>query len=189
MSENETTEDVAVAAEGEFEFAEEPTFDVSYQGDCAYEVKVVLAASNTLKQSEEMYEELQGDAEIPGFRRGKVPRKLLERKFGKAVRGEATEKLVSATFRKLIKAEDLKPIDYPDIEGLEDFHDKPMDAALEYTLKFEVAPRVVLGKYKGLKIERPVLKIEDEQIAEAHGIHARTLCFPRDRGRCQGQER
>jgi trigger factor len=113
MSENETTEDVAVAEDGEFEFAEEPTFDVDYKGDCAYEVKVAIPAANTLKQSEEMYEELQTEAEIPGFRRGKAPRKLLERKFGKAVRGEATEKLVGAAFRKLIKNEDLKPIGLP----------------------------------------------------------------------------
>lgn len=168
MSENETTEDVAVAAnDGEFEFAEDPTFDVDYKGECAYEVKVAIPAANTLKQSEEMYAELQGEAEIPGFRRGKAPRKLLERKFGKAVRGEATEKLVSAAFRKLIKSEDLKPIDYPDIDGLEDVHDLPLDAALEFTLKFEVAPRVTLGNYKGIKVERPVLKIEDAQIDEA----------------------
>ena len=63
MSENETTEDVAVAAnDGEFTFAEEPTFQVDYKGDCAYEVKVAIPAANTLKQPEEMYEQLQGDA-------------------------------------------------------------------------------------------------------------------------------
>ncbi len=171
MSDNETNEDVAVAdvdgADGEFEFAEDPTFDVDYKGDCAYEVKVAIPASNTLKQSEEMYEELQGDAEIPGFRRGKAPRKLLERKFGKAVRGEATEKLVSAAFRKLIKTESLSPIDYPDIEGLEDVHDTPLDSALEFTLKFEVAPRVELGSYTGIKVERPVLKVEEKEVDEA----------------------
>ncbi len=171
MSDNETNEEVAVAevdgADGEFEFAEDPTFDVDYKGDCAYEVKVAIPASNTLKQSEEMYEELQSDAEIPGFRRGKAPRKLLERKFGKAVRGEATEKLVSAAFRKLIKAEDLSPIDYPDIDGLDDVHDTPLDAALEFTLKFEVAPRVELGSYTGLKVERPVLKVEEKEVDEA----------------------
>lgn len=171
MSDNETNEEVAVAevdgADGEFEFAEDPTFDVDYKGDCAYEVKVAIPASNTLKQSEEMYEELQSDAEIPGFRRGKAPRKLLERKFGKAVRGEATEKLVSAAFRKLIKAEDLSPIDYPDIDGLEDVHDTALDAALEFTLKFEVAPRVELGTYTGLKVERPVLEVEEKEVDEA----------------------
>ncbi len=168
MSEKEI-EESAVATEeaGEFEFAEEPTFNVDYKGDCAYEVKVVIPAANTLKQSAEMFEELQGEAELPGFRRGKAPRKLVERKFGRAVRGEAVEKLVSAAFRKLIKSEDLKPIDYPDIEGLETVHDLPADAPLDFTLKFEVAPRVKLGDYKGIAVERPVLEIGDKDVDEA----------------------
>lgn len=168
MSEKEH-EDSAVATQepGEFEFVEDPTFEVAYKGDCAYEVKVVIPAANTLKQSQEMFEELQGDAELPGFRRGKAPRKLLERKYGKAVRGEATEKLVSAAFRKLIKGEDLRPIDYPDVEGLENLAELAADAPLDFTLKFEVAPRVTLGNYKGIAVERPVLAIGDSEVDEA----------------------
>lgn len=168
MSEKEY-EDSAVATQepGEFEFVEDPTFDIAYKGDCAYEVKVVIPAANTLKQSQEMFEELQGDAELPGFRRGKAPRKLLERKYGKAVRGEATEKLVSAAFRKLIKGEELRPIDYPDVEGLENLAELPVDAPLDFTLKFEVAPRVTLGNYKGIAVERPVLAIGDKEVDEA----------------------
>ena len=170
MSKNDT-EDTAVATQdvesGEYEFAEEPTFNVDYKGDCAYEVKVNIPAANTLKQSEEMFEELQGEAELPGFRRGRVPRKLVERKFGKAVRGEAVEKLVGAAFRKLIKTEDLKPIDYPDIEGLETVHELPADSPLDFTLKFEVAPRVTLGDYRGIAVERPVLTIGDKDVDEA----------------------
>ena len=168
MSENEHEESaVATQEAGEFEFAEDPTFDVAYKGDCAYEVKVVIPAANTLKQSKEMFEELQGEAELPGFRRGKAPRKLLERKYGKAVRGEATEKLVSAAFRKLIKGEDLRPIDYPDVEGLENLAELAADAPLDFTLKFEVAPRVTLGDYKGIAVERPVFAVGDKEVDEA----------------------
>lgn len=170
MSEKDLEETAVATQEAEpdeFEFAEEPAFDVDYKGDCAYEVKVNIPAANTQKQSEELFEELQEEAELPGFRRGKAPRKLVERKFGKAVRGEAVEKLVSAAFRKLIKKEDLKPIDYPDIDGLEDVHDQPNDAPLDFTLKFEVAPRVTLGDYKGVEVEWPVLEIADQEVDDA----------------------
>lgn len=170
MSEKEH-EETAVATQeadpNEFEFAEDPTFELDYKGDCAYEVKVNIPAANMLKQSEEMFEELQDEAELPGFRRGKAPRKLVERKFGKAVKGEALEKLVSATFRKLVKTEGLKPIDYPDIEGLENVHEQASDAPLDFTLKFEVAPRVTLGNYKGIAVERPVLEVEESAVDEA----------------------
>ncbi|MCB1217939.1 trigger factor, partial [bacterium] len=170
MSEKDVEESaVAVqdAGSGEFEFTEDPTFSVDYKGECAYEVKVSIPAANTLKQSDEMFEELQEEAELPGFRRGKAPRRLVERKFGKAVRGEAVEKLVSAAFRKLIKAEELRPIDYPDIEGLENVHELPADAPLDFVLKFEVAPRVTLGDYKGIAVERPVLLIDKKAVEEA----------------------
>lgn len=170
MSEKDVQEPAVATQEpdsNEFEFAEDPTFDLDYKGDCAYEVKVSIPAANTLKQAGEMFEELQEEAELPGFRRGKAPRKLVERKFGKAVRGEAVEKLVSAAFRKLVKTEDLRPIDFPDIEGLENVHEQPADAPLDFTLKFEVAPRVTLGDYKGISVERPVLKIDSKSVDEA----------------------
>ncbi len=150
--------------EAEFEFVEAPVFEVEYKGECAYEVKATVAPANEKKQKSELLDKLQEDAELPGFRRGRAPRGLLEKKFGKAVRGDATEKLVSAAFQKLIKDQKLKPIQAPQIDGLEDVLDRPEDQPLTFTLKFEVAPRCELGKYRGLAVERPVRKISEEDI-------------------------
>ena len=150
-----------------FEFVEEPTFEVDYKGDCAYEVKVVVPAANKQKQAEELYDELKSEVELPGFRRGRAPIKLVEKKFAKAVKGEVTGKLVSAAFEKLIEREELRPIGTPDIDGLDDETDKPDDAALDFVLKFEVAPRVELGKYRGVDVERPIVKIDDKDVDES----------------------
>ncbi len=147
-------------------FVEEPVFDVNYKGDCAYEVKVTIPNANKKHQSAEMIEELQGEAEVPGFRKGRAPIKLVERKFSKYVRGEVTSKLVSAAFRKLIEKEDLNPISMPAIDGLSD-EDEQEDTPIEVTLTFEVAPRAKLGDYKGIEIERPVLKINDKDVQSA----------------------
>jgi trigger factor len=162
--------------EEEFEFVEDPTYNVDYKGECAYEVGVSIPPANLKKQASEVFDELKDEAQVPGFRRGKVPRKLLERKFGKHVRGEVMEKLVSAAFRKLVKDQDLRPISLPDIEGLEDLKELPEDSSLDFTLKFEVAPRCELGQYRGIEVDRPVLKIDDQDIDEAidelRGRHA-----------------
>ena len=147
-----------------FEFVEEPVFEVEYKGECAYEVKASVAPANEKKQKGELLNKLQEEAELPGFRRGRAPRWLLENKFGKAVRGDATEKLVTAAFQKLIKDQKLKPLQSPDVEGLEEALDRPDDAPLTFTLKFEVAPRCELGKYRGLEVERPVRKVADADI-------------------------
>jgi trigger factor len=152
-------------AEDEF-FVEPPQFEVEYKGDCAYEVKVSVPPANQSKQAEEMFDELKSEAEVPGFRRGKAPRKLLEKKFSKAVRSEVAAKIVNAAFEKLVKDEDFKPIGAPDIDGLEEIDQLPDDQPLDFTLKFEVAPRVELGKYRGVAIERPVVTVGDDDIQE-----------------------
>lgn len=161
-------EDAASAEEApEFEFVEPPSFELDYKGDCAYEVKVTIAPANEKKQAEELLGDLQKEATLPGFRPGRAPRKLVEKKFGKAVKADATEKLVSAAFQKLIKEKDLKPIEMPDIQGLEDTLERGEDEPLTCTFSFEVAPRCELGEYKGIEVERPVLEVNDDDIENA----------------------
>ncbi len=171
MAENEkegavVTEEATEQKE-EFKFVEDPTFDVDYKGECAYVVKVVVPAANKQKQADTLYDELKHDAEVPGFRRGRAPRKLIERKFAKAVRGEVEGKLVNAAFRKLLEDNKLKAIGLPDIEGLEAEQERKDDDPLAFTLKFEVAPRVELGKYRGISVERPIVSVDEKDLKEA----------------------
>lgn len=168
MSENEVTnsEESQDGKDG-FTFVKAPSFKVDYKGECVYEVGVSIPVENIQKQSEELYAELKGDAEVPGFRRGKAPLKLLKNKFGKAIKGEAAQKLVSAAFEKLVKDEKLRPLDMPEVEGLEDLDELNADAPLDFTLKFEVSPRCELGTYRGIEVERPVLAVGEKQLKDA----------------------
>lgn len=170
----ETGEGAASAAEEEtgleeeesFAFVEAPSFEVEYKGACAYEVGVSVPPANLTKLTEELYGELKGAADVPGFRRGKAPRKLLERKFSKTVRAEALQKLVAASFERLLKEQELHPIGLPDIDGVEEAVEAPAEAPVNFTLKFEVAARCELGKYRGLELERPVVTVDDKDVDE-----------------------
>ncbi|MBP8129709.1 MAG: trigger factor [Candidatus Hydrogenedentes bacterium] len=150
--------------EKEFQFVEPPVFSVEHKGDCAYEVKVTIPAANRAKKAEEVFEELQRDADVPGFRRGRVPRKVLEKKFGKAIREDVVDKLAAAAFFKLLKDEELKAMAYPDIDGLDEAKALGPEMPLDLVFKFEVMPRVTLGEYKGVPVERPVVTVEDADI-------------------------
>ena len=166
------------AAEEEEDFVEDPKFEVDYKGDCAYEVKVSIPPANRSHKSAEMIDELKKEAEVPGFRPGRAPRKLIEKKFGKIVKGEVDAKLVSAAFQRLIKVEDLRPLGMPEIDGLEDKKERADDEPLDFTFKFEVAPRVELGAYKGVSVERPVIKVADKDVKEAvDGLRSRYSVF------------
>ncbi len=158
----------ALGGEEEFQFVEDPVFEIDYKGDCAYEVGVVIPVANEAKQSEELFEELKSHADVPGFRKGRAPKQILERRFGKAIRSDVESRLVSAAFRKLISDEKLRPLRVPDVDGLDDNDtERGSDDPLKFTLKFEVMPRVTLGDYKGVKVERPVVTVDDSDIDEA----------------------
>ncbi len=149
-----------------FAFEQDPVYDVEYKGDCAYEVKVTVPAANLRKQSGEMLKQLQEEAMIPGFRKGKAPIKLVQNKFNKAVRTDAIDKLVDESFHKLVKDKDLKPIGAPKADGLEDKAALKEDEDLDFTLSFEVSPRCELGPYRGIEVERPVVHINEKDIDE-----------------------
>lgn len=155
------------AEEKEEVFVEAPSFDVEYKGDCVYAVKVTVPPANAKKQVDDMMKELQKEAEVPGFRKGRAPEKLLEKKFSKAVQAEADAKLAQASFEKLIEDEDLRPISPPDLEGLDSDDERNADEPLSFTLKFEVAPRVELGKYREVPVERPVVTVDEADVEDA----------------------
>lgn len=177
----EDVEDEAGAdpdGEKAFVFVEDPVYDVDHQGDCAYEVKVSIPDANAKKKAEELFDELKAETELPGFRRGRAPRKLIERKFAKAIKGEVDASLVSAAYEKFLKDQELTALGMPDVDGLEDAKDREESASLEFTLKFEVLPRVELGKYRGIEATRPVVSIDDKDIEDSVAqIQARQALF------------
>ncbi|HIJ73727.1 MAG TPA: trigger factor, partial [Candidatus Hydrogenedentes bacterium] len=169
VEEKEAASAEAVDREAEEEdvFVQDPVFQIDYKGDCSYEVKVEVPSANEAKQAEEMFDELAREAEVPGFRKGRAPRKLIERKFLKAVKSDVEAKLVNAAFKKLVKDSDLKPIGALDIDGLDGDEKREEGENLVFTLRFEVAPRVELGAYRDVKVERPIMVPEQEQIDAA----------------------
>ncbi len=164
--------------EKEFEFVEDPVFEVDYKGDCAYEVKVTIPVANEAKLSEEVFEELRHEAEVPGFRRGRAPRKLIERRFAKAVRSDVEGRLVNAAFSRLLKEKKIDPLAPPAVEGFEKPEERKTGVPISFTLKFEVHPKVELGKYRDVGVERPTYKVSEHDIEEAiKGVRNRYSLF------------
>ena len=115
------------------------------------------------KDLDRAYRKIAQQVKIPGFRKGKVPKQIIDAQIGRdAVLGEFLEDSVPAYFRDALREKDLAPITDPDIdlEQLED--DKP----LVFTATVEVRPRLRLAPadYKGLEVERPAAEVTDEEI-------------------------
>lgn len=109
------------------------------------------------------YRKISQQVKIPGFRKGKVPKRIIDAQIGReAVLGEFLEDSVPSYYRDALREKDLAPIAEPDIdvEQLED--GKP----LVFTVTVEVRPRLRLEEadYRGIEVERPSVEVSDEDV-------------------------
>ena len=98
---------------------------------------------------------------VPGFRRGKAPRKMIETLYGESIfYDDAFEILFPDAYRAAIKEYDLKPVDQPQI----DLDEIGTGKDLKFHLEVFVRPDVTLGDYKGLSVEADLQKLTDEMV-------------------------
>lgn len=107
------------------------------------------------------YRKVVSKVNLPGFRKGKIPRRILEMRFGPEILyDDALEMLVPDAYRRAIKEADLEPIDEPEIECHQLGSGKP----LLFEAVVEVMPEVVLGQYKGVEVEQEEVEVTDGQV-------------------------
>ena len=98
---------------------------------------------------------------IPGFRKGKAPRKMIEKMYGAHVFYEdGLEEIFPEVYKFAVIDQDVKAIGRPSLADM----DISEDGIVTITLTTEVYPEVSLGEYKGLKVEKEKVVISDEQV-------------------------
>ena len=109
------------------------------------------------------YRKVAQQVKIPGFRKGKVPRQVIDAQLGReAVLGEFLEDSVPQYYREALREHDLAPITDPDI----DLGDVEEGKPLVFTAVVEVRPRLKLEekRYKGISVERPAAEVTDADV-------------------------
>ncbi len=127
-------------------------------------IKTEVPEGEFRESVEEAIAELREKVDIKGFRKGKVPRNILELHLGtETIRSEALEKLLPKTIDTLIEEYELELIDRPkvDIETLED------NEPLVMTFTFETRPEVKLANAAELKVKKRLVHVNDTMIDEA----------------------
>jgi trigger factor len=113
------------------------------------------------KAVDKAYHKLAAKVNIPGFRKGKVPRKILEMRLGKAaLMDEAFELLATPAYIKALEEQKIEPVTRPEIEVVTFEEDKP----LVFKATVIAKPEIELGEYKGLKIAKPEVSIGEEEV-------------------------
>ena len=126
---------------------------VSFQVSCDAEEFAKALNSAYLKAKKNIY--------IPGFRKGKAPRAIIEGMYGSEVfYQDAMDELAPAAFDQGVKEGELNIVGAPAITDVKVTEEKGVD----YTFSAEIYPAVTLGQYKGLEAERPVREITDDDV-------------------------
>jgi trigger factor len=123
---------------------------------------ITLPAEDVSKAMNKAYNKLKKDVHIKGFRRGKVPRTVLEKNYSEQVRAEVGEKMVQESYFDAIEKEDIDVVVHPEIVD----QNFPDDGTFCYVAMVDVKPVFDLTHYKGLEIEKPATDVTDEEIDE-----------------------
>lgn len=107
---------------------------------------------------------VQKRAKIPGFRPGKAPISIIEKRFGKDVEGDVMERLVPEYYANALKEANIKPVGRPE---LEEKLELKRNAPLEMTLTVEIRPDVKDLKYEGVKVKEIPVEVGDEEVEDA----------------------
>lgn len=116
------------------------------------------------KAVEAAYQKNKGKIEVPGFRKGKVPRQMIEKMYGKEVFFEdAANEVIPVAYEKAYDECEEEIVSAPKIEVTQIEAGKPFIFTAEVALK----PEVKLGKYKGIKIDKVDVEVTEEEVDAA----------------------
>ena len=131
-------------------------------------LSLTVAKEEVRSEYDELLKEYTKSIQIPGFRKGKVPRDVLVRKFGEALKGEAMGKIMEKAVVKVFEDEafprENKPLPYS-TPSVQDEPKLDLDSDLSFSVVYDVLPAVKLGKWEELSIEIPDVSISDEDLS------------------------
>ena len=122
---------------------------------------IVVPAEQFDEAMNKAYLKMRGRINVPGFRKGKAPRKLIETMYGEGVfYDDALDIIFPEVYPAAVEAEGLKPVDRPEVNVEEIGQGKD----LKFTCEVFVRPDVELGQYKGLEVEVEQQAVTDEMV-------------------------
>lgn len=181
QQENDAIEETEEAAEQSLEDKLKEKVDVRVEeiGSLRKKMTVTVPGDLIAEQLDGQYDELRREAQVPGFRRGRAPRRLLEKRFGEEVTETLTQQVVATAYSVAIEKSDLKVLGDPmvwvkekDAESetllpAEEAIPKielPEEGDLSYSVEIEVRPEFDLPNLEGIPVKKPKIEVTDENI-------------------------
>jgi trigger factor len=147
---------------GEHEHTLNLQVDITDAGPCLKHVRVTIPRADIEHYYEDAVDDMSESATVPGFRVGRVPKDLIQKRFRSELKDQVKQKLLVESLEQVAEDNKLDPINEPDLDILA--LDIPDDGDFEYEFDVEVRPDFEIPDYAGLQIERPKADVTDAQV-------------------------
>lgn len=141
------------------------TVSISDAGPSRKKISIEVPAETVTEKLRESLDTLSVEAEMPGFRKGRAPRALVQKRFGPALRDEAKKQIVSAAYTKAVEEHKLKVVGEPTSETLDKL-DLAEGKPLVFDLEVEVMPEFEMPSLDGIAVRRPLFEVTDAMVNE-----------------------
>ncbi|NLX13070.1 MAG: trigger factor [Phycisphaerales bacterium] len=150
-------------------------------GTLRKKLTITVPRDSLSEQLDKQYNELRKEAQVPGFRRGRAPRRLLEKRFGGEVSDTLVQQLVSAGYSAALDKADLKAIGDPliwarekgaetdslmEVEKAIDLIELPADEPLVFSCEVEIRPEFELPDMETMTLKKPAVTISEQDIEQ-----------------------
>lgn len=138
---------------------------IEKQEKSSVKLTVTISKANNKKEYDELLAKYSKDAHIKGFRKGKAPAAILERKFGEGIKQEVMMSLFDSSLKELFEKIEEKPLPYsqPTLQDEENIK-LDLEKDFKFTVLYDIFPEVTLGEYKELSVEVPACSIAEKDI-------------------------
>jgi trigger factor len=147
-------------------------------------IEVILPDEQITGLEEQIYGELKKQANIRGFRPGKVPRSIITNYYKDYIDDEVKKRMVQSTMAEALSEVSVDPVTEPVIDFIHE------EGRRGYTLEVEVLPEIDLPAYKGIEVEVEPISVTDEEVARRieslREMHAEMVSKPIDHGAEKG---
>ncbi len=138
----------------------EAQVEILEEGPCRKRLKAEISSESVVQGIDASYKQLLDSLQLPGFRKGRVPRSLLERRYAKKIEEDVREELMNTTFLDEVEERELRVLGAPTFDNIEFKVGEPF----RYDAVFEVMPTFELGEYIGLEVEEQPVTVSEEDV-------------------------
>jgi len=161
----DTSAETSEPTENETEEKLKYSVQVEDSGPWKKKISIDIDREQIDKELDKQYGELRYTAQIPGFRKGRAPRRLIEKRYGEDVSDQTKLRLLAQAFEQIEEGQDFEVLGEPDFDP--EKIELPKEGDFHFEYEVEVKPQFELPKLEGVRIEKPLFEVTDERVDEA----------------------